>query len=320
MIATRRIFATALLGTLWHPSTTPAATASGATKPMRFGAYTGAGCTGSAETGAFERLIGRPVDIVIDFLAYDTWEGMIGACGWATGCWKAAGHKDLVVSVAMLVKAGAPTLAQGAAGQFDQHYRDLARKLIENGYGNCVVRIGWEFNGDWYPWTARGHTEDFKGCWRRIALAMRSVPGAHFRFDWCAATIEGPTAEAYPGDDVVDIIGLDVYDQSYPQITDHARRWQFLLTRPNGLNWHRDFAQAHNKPRSFPEWGAGSRPDGHGGGDDPLYIRNILAWFKEGGPVDYACYWDYRAPDFDAKLSDGRLPRSAEALRDGLRG
>lgn len=319
MISTRRTFATAILGTLCRPSISQAAI-SGAPAPMRFGVYAGAGCTGSAEVPTFEQLIGRPVDIVLEFLAYDTWDSMISACGWATGCWKAVGRKNLVVSIAMLVKAGAPTLAQGAAGQFDGHYKDLARKLIENDYGNSVVRIGWEFNGGWYPWTARGHTEDFKGCWRRIALAMRSIPGAHFRFDWCATTIEGPTADAYPGDDVVDIVGLDVYDQSFPQIDDPARRWQFLLTRENGLNWHRDFAQAHGKPRSFPEWGVGNRPDGHGGGDDPLYIRNMLAWFKQGGPVDYACYWNYRAPDFDAKLTDGRMPRSADALRDALRG
>jgi hypothetical protein len=40
---------------------------------------------------------------------------------------------------------------------------------------------------------------------------------------------------------------------------------------------------------------------------------------NEGGPVDYACYWNYRAGDYDAKLSDGRLPRAAAALRAGLR-
>ena len=286
---------------------------------MRFGAYAGAGCTGAPEITAFEKLIGRPVDVVLEFLAYDSWDQMIGACGWATGCWKDAGRKNLVVSIAMLVKDGSPTLVQGARGDFDGHYKDLARKLIENGFGNCVVRIGWEFNGDWYPWTARGHTGDFKAYWRRIALAMRSVSGARFRFDWSPTTIEGPTADAYPGDDVVDLIGLDVYDQAYPLIGDPARRWQFLLARENGLNWHRDFAHAHGKPRSFPEWGAGTRPDGHGGGDDPLCIRNMLAWFKAGDPVDYACYWNYRAPDFDAKLTDGKLPQSAEALRSGLR-
>ncbi len=97
-----------------------------------------------------------------------------------------------------------------------------------------------------------------------------------------------------------------------------ALRWQYLLHHPAGLIWHRDFAHAHNKPRSFPEWGTGTRPDGHGGGDDPLFVRNMLAWMGRGDPVAYACYWNYRASDYDAKVTDGRLPLAAAALRAGL--
>jgi hypothetical protein len=146
---------------------------------------------------------------------------------------------------------------------------------------------------------------------------MRRESGAQFRFDWCPTVAEGPVEAAYPGDDVVDIIGQDAYNQSWP-VMDPASRWQRLLDHPAGLRWHQRFANAHGKPRSFPEWGTGTRPDGHGGGDDPLYIRNMIAWMQQGGPVDYACYWNYQADDYDANVTNDRFPQAARALRSLL--
>ena len=289
-----------------------------AAEPFRLGTYGGAGCTGVPEVAAFEKWLGRPVQLVLDFLEMETWKGMVDEAGWATGCWRGAARNALVVSTPMLVKEGSPTLAQGAEGRFDRHYVALARKLVENGYGRSIIRIGWEFNGGWYPWTARGNTEPYKAYWRRIAQAMRGVPGTSFRFDWTATTVDGPTVDAYPGDDVVDLIGLDVYNQAWPLIRDPQQRWGFLMNHEAGLRWHRDFARAHGKPRSFPEWGTGTRPDGHGGGDDPLYIRNMLAWMRTGGPVEYCCYWNYPASDYNAKIVDGKFPEAGRALREGL--
>ena len=46
---------------------------------------------------------------------------------------------------------------------------------------------------------------------------MRSVPGQTFLFEWCpnhGRHAMDPT-EAYPGDDVVDVIGMDVYAEKW---------------------------------------------------------------------------------------------------------
>ena len=308
-----------LLGGLAAATFAPLPAQASATDRILLGTYGGAGCTGVPEVSAFEAFLGRPMDVVLDFLEMQTWKGMVDEAGWMSGCWKGAGHHRLVVSVPMLVGEGSPTLQAGARGEYDGHFRALADKLATAGYADAVLRIGWEFNGGWYPWTARNDAAAYAAYWRRIALAMRAAPGQRFRFDWTATTVEGPTEPAYPGDDVVDIVGLDIYNQSWPNIPIPALRWQYLLRHPAGLMWHRDFAQAHGKPRSFPEWGTGTRPDGHGGGDDPLFVRNMLDWMHQGGRVEYACYWNYRASDYDAKVTDGRLPQAAEALRQGLR-
>ena len=294
-------------------------TAAGNPKRPLFGVYGGAGCTGVPEVSAYEAFLGKKVEVVLDFLQKDTWEGMVNEAAWAVGCWKQLPGRRLAISVPMLVDQGAPTLAQGASGQFDGHYRDLARVLTNGGYGHAFVRIGWEFNGNWYSWAAAKDPTAFPAYWRRIASVMRSVPGAHFQFDWNPTTVAGPLDAAYPGDDVVDVIGLDVYNQSWPKITDPAERWSYLLHHPAGLIWHRNFAAAHGKPRSFPEWGTGTSPDGHAGGDDPLFVRSMLRWLAEDGPISYACYWNFRASDYDAKVTDNRLPLAAEALREGFR-
>ena len=80
--------------------------------------------------------------------------------------------------------------------------------------------------------------------------------------------------EAYPGDDVVDIIGMDVYAETWDASTsDPDKRFAYFLDQPFGLKWHRDFAREHGKPISYPEWGVGTRPDGHGVGDDPVFME-----------------------------------------------
>ena len=61
---------------------------------------------------------------------------------------------------------------------------------------------------------------------------------------------------AYPGDAYVDMIGMDVYDQSWvPDYQVPAARWRSFINGDWSLAWQRSFAASHRKPVSFPEWG-----------------------------------------------------------------
>ena len=44
---------------------------------------------------------------------------------------------------------------------------------------NAILRLGWEFNGTWYPWAVTDPTDaaDFAAYFRNIVTAMRLVPG-----------------------------------------------------------------------------------------------------------------------------------------------
>lgn len=283
--------------------------------------YLGGGCTGRDRLPAFEQWLGRKVDMMVDFLSVDSWKGLESTAIWGGECWRDWGGR-VVISIPMLPRDGQSTLAEGAAGRYDEHIRKIATNLAERGHGHAIIRIGWEFNASWYTWSSIREPKDYIAYWRRFVAVMRSVPGTQFRFDWCPILGVGVASPepAYPGDDVVDIIGADVYNVNYfPPSVSSAQRWQALRDAPFGLNWHQGFASAHGKPMSFPEWGTGTRPDGHGGGDDAVFVTGMVGWIRTHR-VEYHGYWDYVAPDFNAKLSDGSKPASAAVFLDAFGG
>ena len=103
------------------------------------------------------------------------------------------------------------------------------------------------------------------GAWvafyRQIVATFRAVPGSHFQFDWNPnlGTEQIAPDKVYPGDDVVDYIGMDIYNQDWGPgasiVPSSQYRWRDLTTKPFGLNWLRTFAAQHRKPITVPEWG-----------------------------------------------------------------
>lgn len=270
---------------------------------------------------AFRDWLRRPITRVLDYFTFQTWaeiEEPVQISGW-----QGRGYQ-MVYSVPMLPQSGG-TLAQGAAGQHNIHFRRLAQRLVAAGQGNAVIRLGWEFNGFWYPWTAMNDPNSFILYWRQIVSTMRATPGAKFTFDWC--TVLGPASiaadRAYPGDAYVDVIGMSVFDQDwYPGWQDPVLRWGNLLTLPFGLQWQRGFAQARGKQIAVDEWAVTIRPDGHGGGDNPYYIERMFEWLNapdvlpDGRPrVAWGLYFESQSSESEHRLLSGRFPLAAQRMR-----
>jgi len=184
----------------------------------------------------------------------------------------------------------------GAAGGYDGYARQLAANLVAAGMGNAVIRLGHEMNGTWYHdalGNDPGQYGDWAAYWARIVKAMRSVPGARFLFDWNvnAGYRNIPLDDYYPGDSVVDVIGVDVYDSGMPgHPRDPAMRWTRLDHEPGGLAQVVAFARRHGKPLSVPEWGV-VNASGGGLGDDPAYVTGIADTIKDNNVV-YEAYFD----------------------------
>lgn len=296
---------------------------------------------GAGGNEAYARWIGRPVVWAEDFEPWDHWEHIEGG-DWQLGEWaewkKAIPGRRLILSVPLLPgpwdrsgpktgpRAGQPvSLAAGARGDYNAHFKKLAENLVRHALADSIIRPGWEFNGGWYTWRAGEDPNAFVGYWRQIVRTMRAVPGTEkLQFCWNPAQAyqQFPAEQAWPGDEWVDIVGVDLYDDSwqqgtYPLTPDMSREemdrrrklvWDKVLLNGNhGLIFWRDFALKHNKPFAIPEWGVNKRPDGHGGLDSPFFIEQMHAFITDpANRVHFHCYFDVQAPDGGHQLSPGR--------------
>ncbi|MGQ0434744.1 MAG: glycoside hydrolase family 26 protein [Microthrixaceae bacterium] len=270
------------------------------------------------EVDRFEAWLGYRVGSVLDYVGVaepgsgDPWLG-IDRPGDRCRGW---GHhrRHLVLSVAML-PSSEQTLRRGASGEYDDHWRSFGQELVANGCGAAVLRLGWEFNGRFFPWAAGGREVEFAAYWRRIVATLREVSGQSFTYEWgvLAGNANADVEAAYPGDDVVDLIGLDAYDTSALSVPEE--RWSDQLDRAYGLRWHATFAAAHEKRLAFSEWGLFVRPrDNLGGGDAPLYIERMIDWISTHD-VAHAIYFDVDARDGTHRISTDRFPMASAVFR-----
>ena len=205
-------------------------------------------------------------------------------------------HRHLVITQTLIPSdlRGGDWLAQGANGAYEDYARTFARTLVAEGMGSVIIRVAHEANGTWYadsiPANPVGDAEWVK-FWRNTVDAMRSVPGAHFRFDWTVNAGYRPVAlnSFYPGNRWVDTIGVDAYD-SYPSSVRPADRVRALFSEPDGLWRVRQFAKRHHKPLSIPEWGIGPAGQVGAAGDDPGYVQALAAVARRPGTL-YQSYF-----------------------------
>jgi hypothetical protein len=277
------------------------------------GIFVGSGPDALKRMNAFGVWLGRKVTVGHTYLPGEHWSGIEGPHGllrpWAK--WRRADRRrTLVINVPMVApnEAGMPDrdvvtyLRRGASGTYDGHFRELARRLVGERVPDTILVLGWEMNGSVYSGRCAPDPAAWKAYWRRIVKTMRSVKGSRFRFDFTFARGKDaiPWTRCYPGDDVVDIIGTDSYDQP------GGAPFKYHVREPYGLQDHADFARLHGKPMSFPEWGLFRNSD------NPDYIRAMHRWITSHD-VAYQTISDYCPHGIWQCIAH---PRSAVAYRE----
>ncbi|PVE06390.1 hypothetical protein Y717_30985 [Streptomyces scopuliridis RB72] len=258
------------------------------------GAYLDYGPKGVRRIAAMQSWLGgRELRVGHTYLPGDVWSNIEGKPefleDWAA--WrKAKDDRLFVLNVPMLerneehVPDGVVRheLRRAARGDYDSHFKVLAERLVGLGVPDTVIVLGWEMNGETYTHRCGPDPQSWKKYWNRIVTTMRAVPGQKFRFDFAPnrGRDDIPWTECYPGDDVVDIMGMDSYDQP------PGRTFDEQVNEPFGLQEHVDFAAAHGKVISYPEWGLFRN------GDNPEYMRRMLQWIDTYKPV-YNTLTDY---------------------------
>ena len=282
---------------------------------------------GSGEPSAlanFASITGTHPVLASDYLLRTSgWDGMDGAGGsedWMLDQWRGTGYR-LVLGVPILPGGSGGTLAEGATGAYNQYFTILAQTLVKDGAANAILRLGWEFNGTWYPWSVANNTDaqNFAAFWRQIVKTMRAVPGQQFKFLWNpngGGSSSWNLELAYPGSAYVDYIGTDVYDGYWGSPFTPQASWNSAVTQTWGLNWLATFAAAEGRPIAIPEWSVDFRDDGFGLGDDPNFINQFSNWIAANN-VAFTCIFSYNdtAGGQDNDITGGRFPNALAAFR-----
>jgi glycosyl hydrolase family 26 len=321
-----------LFATAWPLAFAPSAPADGSWGSDDSKSVCAYGANNVAKLGAFGTLVGRDINCALvyndaspDWAGWETpWFLYHGDPNYNWRKWKTAPGTDRHLIITQnLFPASENSLDwrhMGANGDYEAHARALAQNLVATGLGDSVIRLGHEANGTWYPDSIGSTQADFdlwKQFWRRTVLAMRSVPGANFRFDWCinAGYRAIPLDSFYPGDDVVDIVGIDAYDAGVP--TNRTDRWNYLYTQPDGIRDVERFAAAHGKPMSIPEWGVGPAGSNNSGGDDPAYVDGIASVVRNNRLAYQSYFYNY---DWATQLAGGPLSLASYITHFGIAG
>lgn len=257
-----------------------------------------------AALGQFESWLGRPVDKITAHTGRANWNDWVSSIKWGVELWSPL-NKSICWTIPMFADQG--NLHDAAEGDYQNFYEQAARILAQSRPSDDViyVRTGEEFNGSWMPWSAAGHEQEFVKAYRNFVRAFRSVSD-RFRFEWNVNIRETRmnAADAYPGDDYVDVIGMDFYYNTKWNPKDPVKAWDQMVHDQYGLQWLEDFAKGHNKPTAYPEWGVES--DGAG-----PYIEKAAQWFSSHH-VLYQSVWNSNDA-FPGKLTDNQYPKAAAA-------
>ncbi len=256
-----------------------------------------------------ESLLGRRMSIV---MWYVHWAGPWSAFD-ARAIEAAAGHgatpmvtwmSDDPTAAAYPSTAGQRAYAcrAVAAGAHDAYVRSWAAGMRELGVP-VLLRLDHEMNGSWYAWSpgVNGNTAaDFVAMWRHLHAVFREEGAADVGWVWSPNVVypgSGPLLECYPGDDVVDWIGLDGYNWGDD---DAGHRWQSFgeVFAPT----YRALEALPNKPMMIAETGCVEAPPG-ATTSKAEWIRSALEVELAAFPRVRALVWfDERDRAYDFRL------------------
>ena len=150
-----------------------------------------------------------------------------------------------------------------------------------------IFRPWHEFDGNWF-WWGRNHctVEEFKELYRFTVTYLRDSLQVHnflyaFSSD-CGFTTEKEFLERYPGDEYVDVVGMDNYWDFRPDGGDTS----LVVLKSRILT---KYAKEHNKLSAITETGTQTR-------DSLWYSQLLNILYFEGVELNYLCTWSGFAP------------------------
>jgi hypothetical protein len=233
------------------------------------------GARNNDATVGFAGWRGTPLGVVSGWITWKSgWSGMHSYASGRNP--RTLRSKSSNVSFGHGLFPGGGSLAACAAGEYDDEHQEVARRLAQNGVGDAEIRLGWEANGDWFPWSAAGKPADqWKACFTSVAKAMKSPDGGApgLRICWSMGKkgrIDVKTI--WPDGAPITNICLSHYGDPWDRFGNETHNGG-----PWGLRAWLAFARDKGKKLAFGEWGVGRA------GDKPQYIKDMHDFFTEAG-------------------------------------
>ncbi len=195
------------------------------------------------------------------------------------------------------------------AGRHDALLRNRARAVQR--FGKPIfIRWGYEMNGDWWDWTASRSVDTstkFVSAWRRIHRIFRTAKASNALWVWSPNETAFPTElwkdprRYYPGDDVVDWIGMDGYNWGSTQSWGGWRNLDDIF-RP----LYDVFAG--RKPLMISETASAEH-----GGDKAAWIDSLSDTLAQRFPAIRALVWFHSNKETDWRIDS--TPTALDAFR-----
>lgn len=222
-------------------------------------------------------------------------------------------------------KDGCKVWKDVAEGKYDTVYRKLGQSLKSLNKPNMILRLGWELSHG-YPWSLTNCSTPEQAGWykaahRHLVDLLRETYSNQFLVSWNflkrASKLPLPLIQYYPGDEYIDFISVDYYDDSMTRgktlegFADHANDGSAQV--PLGINQWLAFAKSTGKKLSFDEWGVSSDgPGKRGNGDNAAYIVGMYNFMRANSQyIGYELYFHGAGH----VLGDGKNPRATQAYR-----
>jgi hypothetical protein len=161
---------------------------------------------------------------------------------------------------------------------------------------DAFIRLGWEFNGDWYTWKQNpGDAAAFKSCWIRWHDTLKAA-SPDFKLVWNPNNQSSngslDVRSFWPGKEYVDAAGPDAY-----ALSENGSLIDVNKKGPNGeplgINAWVDWVAQQGVPFASPEWAI---RDQTWGSTDPEYLTQMRTAFQKAASsstgLAYESYFD----------------------------
>lgn len=197
-----------------------------------------------------------------------------------------------------------------ASGAFDSYIEKFAQDVKT--FSNPVtIRFGHEMNGNWYPWGNK--PEEYKNAYRHIVQIFRlaNIPNVHWMWSVNAENIPAsPISEIgkyYPGNDMVDWIGIDGFNFGNKGEASSWRSFSDIF-----LTSYKYIASTYAKPISLSELASAEE-----GGSKAEWIKNMLnSALQNQFPLVQELIWFNINKEADWRINSS--PSSLQAFQSGF--